>query len=130
MWFKDIIREVVFIRPQWLTKLFAMIEMQKHKGKSTLQRTSPDGYRMLTRQGLLRLDLLKVLWKHDKSQCDPSRTLSKVDESNLNQIPFDKLVLLMCHFEVMREVSTGGHSEPIVAEVASVASATLSLIHI
>merc|ERR1719460_761522 len=111
-----------------------MIEMQKHKGKSTLQRTSPEGYGMLVRQGLLRLDLLKVLWKHDKSQCDPSRTLSKVDESSLQNLPLNALVSLMCHFEVMREViwskssetppgSTEAHSEPRAKEDASVASA-------
>merc|ERR1719182_115346 len=65
MWFEDIIRGYIFIRPQWLTRLFAMIEMQKHKGKCTLQSTSPEGYDMLIRQGLLRVDLLQDLWKHD-----------------------------------------------------------------
>jgi hypothetical protein len=134
MWFEDI-RDYVFIQPRWLTRLFAMIEMQKHRGKCTLQSTSPEGYRMLIRQGLLRLDLLKVLWKHDKSQSDSSCTLSKIDESSLNKIPLDALVSLMCHFEVMREViwskssetppdSTEAHSEPRAKEDASVASAT------
>ena len=135
MWFEDIVRDYIFIRPQWLTRLFAMIEMQKHKGKCTLQSTSPEGYRMLIRQGLLSLDLLKVLWKHDKSQSDPFRTLSKIDEMSLKKIPLNALVSLMCHFEVMREVIwskssetpadiTEGHSELIVTEGASAASAT------
>ena len=94
----------VFIQPQWLTKLFSMIELQKHKGKCTLDSSSPEGYRMLIRQGLLRLDLLRELWKHDEKQRDPSRTLSKLDDKYLRQIELNDLVALLCHFDVLREV--------------------------
>ena len=104
MWFRDVVRNYVFIRPQWLTRLFAMIEMQKHKGKGTLESAFPEGYRMLIRQGLLHLDLLKQLWKHDKRQHDPSRTLSERDVTSLRNVSLNALVSLMCHFEVMREV--------------------------
>ena len=103
--FEQVAREYIFIQHAWLTKLFSMIELQKHKGKGTLDRVSPGSYRMLTRQGLLRLDLLRVLWKHDKDQVDPARTLSKVDEEHLKKIELNVLVKLMCHFDVMREVN-------------------------
>ena len=105
LWFEEVAPEYVFIRPQWLTKLFAMIEFQKHKGKCTLDRLSPQGHRMLVRQGLLRLDLLRLLWKHSQDEMDPDRTLSAADEQNLKSISLTKLVSLLCLFKVFREIS-------------------------
>ena len=105
LWFEEVAPEYVFIRPQWLTKLFAMIEFQKHKGKCTLHRLSPEGHRMLVRQGLLHLDLLRLLWKHSTDETDPDRTLSIADEQSLKNVSLTKLVSLLCLFKVFREIS-------------------------
>ena len=87
-------------------KLFALIEMQKHRGKRTLHQEE-SGWRALTRQGLLRLDLLRVLWRHDPVlwEQDPTRTLSRADEAALRDIGLKPLVLLLCHFGVLQDVS-------------------------
>ncbi len=110
LWFGEVdkLQDFVFVDPQWLTKLFAQIHMQKHKGKATLN-TEEDwyDYELLINRGVLRLELLRKLWDAPKRYNLP-HLLTKKESDAVKTIGMNTLVRLMCHFGAFCDVKLQG----------------------
>ena len=111
LWFGEVdkLQDFVFVDPQWLTKLFAQIHMQKHKGKATLN-TEEEGwydYELLIKRGVLRLELLQKLWDTPE-RYKHSHLLSKEEAMAVKKIGMNTLVRLMCHFGAFCDVKLQG----------------------
>ena len=110
LWFGEVdkLQDFVFVDPQWLTKLFAQIHMQKHKGKTTLN--TEEGwydYELLIKRGVLRLELLRKLWDTPE-RYKHSHLLSKEEAMAVKKIGMNTLVRLMCHFGAFCDVKLQG----------------------
>ena len=107
LWFGDVrtlreLHDFVFVQPQWLTRLFAVIEQQQHsEAHVTLDLEAPE-YRALKRKGILSLSLLQQLWRFrpDKDQ----HPLTEADGKAIEEVTRTRLVRLLVQFGVFKDV--------------------------
>ena len=127
LWFGDEpalqdLRDFMFAQPQWLTRLFAVIEQQQHnKVHATLDPERPEFW-ALTRQGILSLELLRQLWcyRPDKEQ----HSLTEADEQAIEEVTHSRLIRLLLKFGVFRDVlasplQSGADATPLLSPLGN-----------